>query len=202
MLSHIQRATKDIIFVWVCLKQLRSCKNYAVNTSEKFFRLTHGQLSPINTQQSARGYPMIVNNIQPCPKRCLQMLLKRELTLPCVTANARHGQFPCTCIGIVGKTWHKICSMHRGFCTLVVFIAVLFVVDHIVHTYSTPLLSILVSCVYTSMTVKNEKNLKLQYTPKKGSDNSTALQPSRSKVMVVLCALLLHNCILQWHITT
>ena len=38
-------------------------------------RLTRGQLSPLDTQQSVRVYPKIVNDIQPCPKRCLMMPL-------------------------------------------------------------------------------------------------------------------------------
>ena len=43
---------------------------------------------------------MIVNNIQPCPKRRLLMpLVERELTAP-RTANARRGQFPRTRIGL------------------------------------------------------------------------------------------------------
>ena len=47
-------------------------------TSEKAnFRLTRGQLSPLDTQRSARGCPKIVNNIQPCPKRCILMPLAR-----------------------------------------------------------------------------------------------------------------------------
>ena len=49
------------------------------NTSEKanmqIYRLTLGQLSPLDVQQNVRGYPGIVNDIQPCPKRCLLMPL-------------------------------------------------------------------------------------------------------------------------------
>ena len=36
--------------------------------------------------------------------------------------NARRGQYPRTRIGIESKTQYKICSMRRGFCTLVLFI--------------------------------------------------------------------------------
>ena len=82
------------------------------NTSEKanmvIFRLTRGQLSPLDTQRSARGCPMIVNNIQPCPKRCLLMLLTRVgARTECTTRysyNTGRGQFPRTRIGIVHKT--------------------------------------------------------------------------------------------------
>ena len=102
-LSHTQRATKVKKFVAICLKLLRS-RVMPRNMSEKanmlLFRLTRGQLSPHDTQRSARGYQTIVNNIQPCPKRCLLMLLagvgaQRELSVPRVTA---------TRIGIVHKT--------------------------------------------------------------------------------------------------
>ena len=61
-------------FVGICLKRLRS-RVMPRNTSEKanmlISRLTRGQLSPLDAQRSVRGYPGIVNDIQPCPKRCL-----------------------------------------------------------------------------------------------------------------------------------
>ena len=41
------------------------------------YRLTRGQLSPFDAQKNVRGYPGIVNDIQPCPKRCLLMPLVR-----------------------------------------------------------------------------------------------------------------------------
>ena len=67
-------------FVGICLKRLRS-RVMPQNTSEKanmlIYRLTRGQLSPLDAQRNVRGYPGIVNNIQPCPKRCLLMLLAR-----------------------------------------------------------------------------------------------------------------------------
>ena len=66
--------------VGICLKRLRS-RVMPRNTSEKanmlMFRLTRGQLSPLDGRRSARGYPTIVNNIQPCPKRWLLMPLVR-----------------------------------------------------------------------------------------------------------------------------
>ena len=70
MLSRTQRATKVKIFVAKCLKQLRS-RVMPRNMNEKanvLIRLTRGQLSPLDTQRSARGYQTIVNNIQPYPK--------------------------------------------------------------------------------------------------------------------------------------
>ena len=71
---------------------------------------------------------MIVNNIQPCLKRCLPMPLARvgsntDSTTYIYSYNARQGLFLCTRdgahIGIV-------CIMHRGFCTLVLFILLCF----------------------------------------------------------------------------
>ena len=90
------------------------------NTSEKanmlINRLTRGQLSPFDTQRSARGYPTSVNNIQPCPERWLLMTLARVGARTAATkrtATTRgHGQFPRTRIGLVGK--NAVC-MHRGF---------------------------------------------------------------------------------------
>ena len=74
-LSSTQRATKIKKFVGFCLKRLCS-RVMPQNTSEEAnFQFTCGQLSPIDKQRSARGCQMIVNNIQPCPKRCLLMLL-------------------------------------------------------------------------------------------------------------------------------
>ena len=64
-------------FVGIFLKRLRS-RVMPRNTSEKanmlIFRLTRGQLSPLDARRSPRGYQTIVNNIQPCPKRCLHVL--------------------------------------------------------------------------------------------------------------------------------
>ena len=39
--------------------------------------LTRGQLSPLDTERRARGYPTIIKHIQPCPKRGLLMPLAR-----------------------------------------------------------------------------------------------------------------------------
>ena len=133
LLSHIsptQRATKVKKFMAICLKLLRS-RVMPRNMSEKanmlIFRLTRGQLSPLDTQRSARVCPTIVNSIQPCPKRCLLMLLARvgartECTMR-YSYNTGRGQFPRTRIGIVHKT-------HRQYaprvCTLVLFIVCVF----------------------------------------------------------------------------
>ena len=97
-------------FVGICLKRLRS-RVMPRNMSEKanmLIQLTHGQLSPLDTQRSTRGYPMIVNNIQPCPKRCLLMPLARigvrtESTMH-YSYNTRCGQFPRMRIGIYRMT--------------------------------------------------------------------------------------------------
>ena len=79
-LSRTQRATKVKKFVGICLKRLRS-KVIPRNISEKANMLIiptpRRQLSPLDTQRSTRRYPTIVNNIQPCPKRCLLMPLAR-----------------------------------------------------------------------------------------------------------------------------
>ena len=73
--------------------------------------------------------PTIVNNIQPCPKRFLLMLLAlvgvRTDSTTRYSYNARRGQFPRMRIGIV-----QCSSMRRGFCTLVLFIYSL-----IAHSY-------------------------------------------------------------------
>ena len=67
-------------FVGICLKQLRS-RVMPRNTSEKanmlISRLTRGQLSPLDAQRNVGDRPEIVNDIQPCPKRCLLRLLAR-----------------------------------------------------------------------------------------------------------------------------
>ena len=110
-LSRTQRATKVKIFVGIFLKRLR-LRVMPQNMSEKanmlIFRLTRCQLSPLDTQRRARGYPTIVNNIQPCPKLCLLMPLARvgartESTTS-YSYNARCGQLPRTRIGIVRRT--------------------------------------------------------------------------------------------------
>ena len=79
-LSRTQRATKVKKFVGICLKRLRS-RVMPRTVSEKANMLIiptyRCQLSPLDTQRRARGYPTIVNNIQPCPKLCLLMPLAR-----------------------------------------------------------------------------------------------------------------------------
>ena len=63
------------------LPETTAFKRYAVKYERKanmlIYRLTHGQLSPLDAQQNVRGYPGIVNDIQACPKRCLLMPLVR-----------------------------------------------------------------------------------------------------------------------------
>ena len=70
-LPRTQRATKVKKFVGICLKRLRS-RVMPRNMSEKANMLIiptyRCQLSPLDTQRRARGYPTIVNNIQSCPK--------------------------------------------------------------------------------------------------------------------------------------
>ena len=95
-------------FVGIFLKRLRS-RVMPRNTSEKanmlIFRLTRGQLSPLDARRSARGYPTIVNNIQPCPKRWLLMPLVRVGVRTDSTTrysyNAGRGQFPRTRFSIM-----------------------------------------------------------------------------------------------------
>ena len=116
-LSCTQRATKVKKFVAICLKLLRSrvmTRNVSKKANMLIFRLTRGQLSPLGTQLSARGCPTIVNNIQPCPKRCLLMLLARVgARTECTTRysyNTGRGQFPRTRIGIMHKTHNAVCA--------------------------------------------------------------------------------------------
>ena len=104
----------------ICLKQLNS-RVIPRNMSEKanmlIFRLTRRQLSPLDAQRSVRGYQTTVNNIQPCPKRCLLMLLacvgaRTDITT-LYSYNTRRGQFPRMRISIVHKTMQY--NMRRGF---------------------------------------------------------------------------------------
>ena len=118
-LSRTQRATKVKKFVGICLKRLRS-RVMPRNMSEKANMLIiptyRCQLSPLDTQRRARGYPTIVNNIQPCPKLCLLMPLARVGARTDSTTsysyNARRGQLPRTRIGIVRRTRarHAVCA--------------------------------------------------------------------------------------------
>ena len=61
------------------LPETTAFKSYAEKHGRKsqllIYRLTRGQLSPLDAQRSVRGYPGIVNDIQPCPKRCPLMPL-------------------------------------------------------------------------------------------------------------------------------
>ena len=94
-LSRTQRATKVKTFVGICLKLLRSrviprniCEKsqYAIFSdlpAVSFLRLTYSE--------APRGYPTIVNNIQPCLKQCLLLPLARvvEQAPHAFTANVR-----------------------------------------------------------------------------------------------------------------
>ena len=103
-------------FVWICLKRLRS-RVMPQNPSEKanmlIYRLTRGQLSPLDAQRNVRGYPGIVNDIQPCPKRYLLMLLARVGARTDSTTHAATTReaWPIS----VHAYWHIMCSMRRGF---------------------------------------------------------------------------------------
>ena len=74
------------------LPETTAFKSYAAKQERKsqllIYRLTHGQLSPLDAQRNVRSYPGIVNDIQSCPKQCLLMLLARvgarKLTAPSV----------------------------------------------------------------------------------------------------------------------
>ena len=64
------------------LPETTAFKSYAAKHERKsqyanYSAYTHGQLSRLDIQRNARGYPTIVNNIQPCSKRCLLMSLAR-----------------------------------------------------------------------------------------------------------------------------
>ena len=68
-------------FVGICLIQLRSTiiRRMSEKANMLIYWLTISQLSPLDAQRSVRGYQGIVNDIQPCPKRCLLMLLAHVL---------------------------------------------------------------------------------------------------------------------------
>ena len=125
-LSRTQRATKVKKYVGIFLKRLHS-RVMPGNMSEKANMLIiptyRCQLSPLDTERRARGYPTIVNNIQPCPKLCLLMPLARVGARTDSTTsysyNARRGQPPRTRIGIVRRTHMQYAPR---VCTLVLFI--------------------------------------------------------------------------------
>ena len=60
-------------FMGICLKWLAT-KHKQKSQYANYSNLP-GRLPPLDTEWSARGYPMIVNNIQPYPERCLLMPL-------------------------------------------------------------------------------------------------------------------------------
>ena len=110
-------------FVGIFLKQLCS-RVMPRNTSEKanmlIFQLTRGQLSPLDAWRSARGYQMIVNNIQPCPKRCLLMPIVRvgvRTDNTTRTLELQRGAWPIS----AHAHWHNVQYAPR-VCTLVLFI--------------------------------------------------------------------------------
>ena len=89
LLSHISPTER--LFV-LDLPENTAFKSYAAN---QYFDLPAVSFF----QQSARGYPTIVYNIRPCPKRCLLMPLPRVVERTESTTlqlHARRGQFPRT----------------------------------------------------------------------------------------------------------
>ena len=93
--------------VAICLKRLRSRVMPRINIPTY----------PWSTfsQQSARGYPTIVNNIRPCPKRCLPMPLARVVARTESTTlqlHARRGQFPRSRIGTEQSSMHAPRVLH------------------------------------------------------------------------------------------
>ena len=79
--------------------------NYSGLPVVSFLRSTHSE--------APESYPVIVNDIQLCPKRCLLMLLARDGArtdnTTSTATNPRRGQFPRMRIGVVPK------MMRRGF---------------------------------------------------------------------------------------
>ena len=93
-------------FSGICLKRLRS----------RVMPRTNIPTYPRSafSQRSANGYPTMVNNIRPCPKRCLLMPLTRVVARTesnTLQQHARREQYPRTPIGTVVT---KQC-MRRGF---------------------------------------------------------------------------------------
>ena len=97
------------------LPETTAFKSYAAKHERKsqllINPLTRGQLSPFDTQRSARGYPTSIKNIQPCPKRWLLTPLgvRTAATTRAATTRGR-GQFPRTRIGLVGKLMQYACT--------------------------------------------------------------------------------------------
>ena len=112
------------------LPETTAFKSYAAKHERKSqyanFPTYRCQLSPLDTQRRARGYPTIVNNIQPCPKLCILMPLARVGARTDSTTsysyNARRGQLPRTRVGIVRRTRTKHMQYAPRVCTLVLFI--------------------------------------------------------------------------------
>ena len=121
-LSRTQRATKVKIFVGI-LPETTAFKSYAAKHERKSQLLIiptyRCQLSPLNKQRRASGYPTIVNNIQPCPKLCLLMPLAlvgaRTDSTTSYSYNARRGQLPRTRIGHSTQDSSKTCAESLHF---------------------------------------------------------------------------------------
>ena len=102
------------------LPETTAFKSYATKHEQKSqyanYPTYRCRLSPLDTQRRARGYPTIINNIQPCPKLCLLLPLARVGVRTDSTTsysyNARCGQLPRTHIGIVRRTRarHAVCA--------------------------------------------------------------------------------------------
>ena len=124
-LSPTQWATKVKTFEGICLKPLRSRvmpRNKSEEANMLIFRLTRCQLSPLDTQRRARGYPTIVNNIQPCPKLCLPMPLAHVGAKTDSTSyTATHKAWPIS----AHADWRSrqdMLYLRRGFSTLVLLV--------------------------------------------------------------------------------
>ena len=112
-LSRTQRATK------ICgdLPETTVFRSYATDQYSDYPRSAF-------SERSAIGYPTIVNNIRPCPKRCLLMPLTRVVARTESTTlqlHARRGQFPHTRIGTVQSSMQYACTegfaLHSSFFT-------------------------------------------------------------------------------------
>ena len=108
------------------LPETTAFKRYAAKHERKSqyanLRLTRGQLSPLDAQQNVRGYPTIVNDIQPCPKRYLLMPLVRVGVRTDSTTRA------ATTRGVANFRARVLAYVEYAprVCTLVLFIVLLF----------------------------------------------------------------------------
>ena len=96
-LSRTQRATKICGDLPETTPLTTAFKSYATNQFPTYPRSAF-------SQRSGRGYPTIVDNIRPCPKRCLLMPLARVVARTESTTlqlHVRRSQFPRTRIGTV-----------------------------------------------------------------------------------------------------